>query len=219
MKPTFCFTSDFEGASPRAVSRLLNIYYKSEIPVTLFLGLNDKESYMENLPLIAPAKGRCLHHEIAIHPDYQSTMDYTYTITKTHAKWSDAMGVRAHGLLVFTNLMEMYEKAGLLYDSSELMPNVESSPFLRRKNLVELPIFFEDDFQMAMDEPMDISYLHFHNGIHVFNFHPIHVYQEPSVGELLEDLILYAKKHTEILTCRQIAMKVLNKRIETKVLR
>lgn len=211
---TFCFTSDFDGAEPQCLRTLYNIYYKNRIPVTLFLGLDDSN--------FIDIWHDSLHHEVAIHPNFQATADYTYTVSKTHAKWLEAIGVRAHGLLCFSNLFEMYERLGLSYDSSYIMHNCKSEPFLIRNDLVELPIFFEDDVQMALEKPLDIRYLYFHEGIHVFNFHPIHVHNNPEVRQLLEDIIDFAKRNdVQLLTCKEVALKVLghDKRIETMIKR
>jgi len=85
-----------------------------------------------------------------------------------------ACGVRAHGLVRGTHLLEAYARRGWRYDASDLVDGVDGLPLLSPWNgVARVPIFFEDDVHLhhgraATWEPG----LAGSRGVRVFNLHP-----------------------------------------------
>jgi len=87
----------------------------------------------------------------------------------------EAIGVRAHCLIEGTPQLMAYGKAGIQYDASDLRHGAEGlEPWLSWTGVYRIPIFFEDDVQLQLGLPAELSALNWTgDGLKVFNFHPI----------------------------------------------
>lgn len=135
-------------------------------------------------------------HERALHPNFRRQGDtlrtlqqsggaafagwheselYRHIIATTQAFCPEAIGVRGHSLYYDSLLLEVYQQAGIVYDSSYLLPlTPRLTPVLKEYDVLELPIWYNDQFdmkaqatgfrasQLALDGP----------GLKVMNFHP-----------------------------------------------
>ncbi len=86
-----------------------------------------------------------------------------------------AVGVRAHCLIEGTPQLLAYGKAGLQYDASDLRHGAPGlAPWLSWTGVYRIPIWFEDDVQLQLGLPAELSTLNWiGDGLKVFNFHPI----------------------------------------------
>jgi hypothetical protein len=81
-------------------------------------------------------------------------------------------------LLNSTVILSKFREHGLLYDSNCFLPySKNSQPFKLWNGLVRIPFNWEDDIHCMYgfsfeDSQIDIM----HDGLNVFNFHPIHIY-------------------------------------------
>jgi hypothetical protein len=111
--------------------------------------------------------------------DWSETDIYRGIVQTTKTFCPEGVGVRAHSLFYDSLLLEVYYQAGLVYDSSYLLPLAQRlTPVLKEYNLLELPIYYNDHFDMkaqatgfranrlGLDGP----------GLKVLNFHPNMVY-------------------------------------------
>jgi len=89
----------------------------------------------------------------------------------------NSLGVRAHGLVRSTALLEEYGRQGLLYEASDLMdaqPGLAAIPSWN--SVVRVPIYWEDDVHAMHGRSFELSALDLDApGLKVFAFHPIHV--------------------------------------------
>lgn len=119
--------------------------------------------------------------ELGWHPNFHpgsSHGDAPDEVLDTLNGWvPEAAGVRAHGLVRSTALLENYARRGLAYEASDLMHRHPGLRPMRAWNgVVRLPIFFEDDVQAMHGRPFDLADLPMdEGGLQVFDFHPIHV--------------------------------------------
>jgi len=87
----------------------------------------------------------------------------------------EAIGVRAHCLIEGTPQLMAYANAGLQYDTSDLRHGAPGlAPWLSWTGVFRIPIWFEDDVQLQLGLPCELSTLDWTtDGLKVFNFHPI----------------------------------------------
>jgi hypothetical protein len=118
-------------------------------------------------------------HEAAIHPNFErkkSPQEATMELLQLFPK---ARGVRSHALAISTRIFEIYAQSGLTYDSSYYMFNKIIWPFSTVGNMLEMPIFFEDDLYFKQKEKQEFSLQNLNlesPGLKIFNFHPVHIF-------------------------------------------
>lgn len=119
-------------------------------------------------------------HEVGIHPFFRNHDKWVQTICQLLKMYPNAKGVRAHRHLISSEILFELNKRGLEYDSSYLMPGVNNiTPYFVVKNIVEFPIYFEDDVHLRYSNNFFLSekmLMGPRNSLRVFDFHPIHVY-------------------------------------------
>lgn len=138
--------------------------------------------------------------ELGIHPNVLpgSTHGSTPEEVLEHcmALVPDATSMRTHGLVQSTLLLaQVMEKSPITADVSLFLPH---SPYLHpvsyqwaSRELLRIPYFWEDDFEMERNAPCwRLSpLLALGNGQKIFDFHPIHVYlnsRDPSIYQALK---------------------------------
>jgi len=209
-------TGDIDWAEDEVISYMLAILDDYDIKATLFC-THDVSSV-----------GGIKKHEMAIHPDFTPGRAEIEVIRELKALFPEAKGTRSHCLYLHSRLFDIYREFGLEYDSNYLIPNQVVHPFYKSRNVLEIPMFFEDDLYISTSPDFTISSLDMQSeGLRVFNFHPIHIflntrqlseYQEakkyihkPSrmlkyrnkgkgICDLFIELLEYIKKH-HIKTC------------------
>lgn len=116
-------------------------------------------------------------HERALHPNYLTDDPEEAEFERLTELYPDAVGVRSHSLYTHGGLQRLYEDSPLVYESNYIMYGVEGiHPFEMINGLVQLPIYFMDDFWMSTEADVDAEQLLEADGLKVFGFHPVHVY-------------------------------------------
>jgi len=160
-----CITSDLDWVSDEILLYELELIEDFNINITIFC------THSLNIKITK--------HELAIHPYFRSIDSEEEEIIRLRKIFPNAVGARAHSLYFRSSLVDKYIKYGFIYDSSYLCPlQINITPFYI-KNLIEIPIFFGDYYFLSLNNKniknFDYNLL-LHEGIKVFNIHPIHVY-------------------------------------------
>jgi hypothetical protein len=107
--------------------------------------------------------------------DWSETDLYRAVVQMTRSFCPEAVGVRAHSLYYDSLLLDVYHQAGLVYDSTYLLPLVPRlAPVLKEYDVLELPIYYNDQFDMKAQAtgfrvgPLQLD----RPGLKVCNFHP-----------------------------------------------
>jgi hypothetical protein len=157
-------TSDIDWAPDDVIKYMLSILGEYRIKITFFCthGINVKEMKK---------------HELAIHPNFTKDKTDEKTIHELMTLYPEAKGTRSHSLYIHSRLFNIYQGFGLEYDSNYILPGQIIEPFFIAKNILELPIFFEDDTHFLKSKNFDLNQFDLkRNGLKIFNFHPIHIF-------------------------------------------
>lgn len=139
------------------------------------------ENYNAKITIFATHKFQNRNHEVGIHPNTVSTgKPFPEAISDILEIFPNAKGSRMHGLQIWSNLLLALPKFGISYDSSYYLPDQKIKPYKIFPNLVEIPIFWEDDLSMINDSlRINIKSLKEQENsefLYVYNIHPIHVF-------------------------------------------
>lgn len=163
----YIFSLDCDWCSESILEWTLDIFLEEAVPVTVFV--TGKYECLQNLNNV----------EIGIHPNFQNlkTEEHEQQITELLDIYSKAISVRAHALYEYSNLLNLYQRAGLKIDSTPLMYLCESiAPYKHPSGMLRLPIFWEDDDYFSLEPSWNIEELNLGlPGIKCFDFHPIHL--------------------------------------------
>jgi peptidoglycan/xylan/chitin deacetylase (PgdA/CDA1 family) len=176
-----CLTVDIDWAPDEALQEMRRLIESYGVRATFFC---------THAGIEVPGHERALHPNFRRHGEtlrtlqasagpafsnWQESEVYRGIIAATKAFCPEAVGVRAHSLFYDSLLLEVYQQAGMVYDSSYLLPLAPRlTPVLKEYDVLELPIWYNDQFDMkaqatgfhayrlALDAP----------GLKVMNFHP-----------------------------------------------
>ena len=85
--------------------------------------------------------------------------------------------MRCHALCQSSILLDIFLKAGLIYEVNLLLPGFKNLfPFYHCNGLKRLPFFWEDDVNCLYNTTWEPSTFLKSPGLKIFNFHPIHVF-------------------------------------------
>lgn len=157
-------TSDIDWAHDDVILYMLSILEEYKIKATFFCTHEIKIKEIKK-------------HELAIHPNFTRDKTDKETIQELMSLYPGAKGTRSHSLHMHTRLLEIYQSFGLEYDSNYILPNQVIKPFLLVNNVLELPIFFDDDFHFLESSDFGLNQFDLkRGGLKIFSFHPIHVF-------------------------------------------
>jgi hypothetical protein len=135
-------------------------------------------------------------HERALHPNFRRNGDtvrrfrsatgappeawtdgqiYQHVVETTRGFCPEAKGIRGHSLFYDSELLPLYQKAGIEYDSSCFLPLMEGlRPLWKECNILEFPIYYIDHFDLkAQRTGFVLERLKLEQpGLKVFDFHP-----------------------------------------------
>jgi len=117
--------------------------------------------------------------ELGVHPNFLpgSTQGATIDEVLDHVRAlvPDARGVRAHGLVRGTHLLEAYGRRGYTYDASDLIDGQDGLAVLPRwSGVARVPIFWEDDVHLHYGRTASWAAVPpGRSGVRVVNFHPV----------------------------------------------
>jgi hypothetical protein len=165
---TFIFSIDVDWVDDITLEWTMDLFKTSNLPLTIFA--THKTEILSKFNF---------DYEIGIHPNFLNIIqdDHAAVIKDLMKMFPSAKGVRSHGLYEYSNLLELYKKNGLEWDSSQLLYLCKNiSPYLHPSELVRLPIFWEDDDYIPLAKNWNLSELHLEQeGIKCFDFHPVHL--------------------------------------------
>jgi hypothetical protein len=139
----------------------------------------------------SPAIGRLRQYphlfELGIHPNFlpNSTQGTTpgQVLRYCMDLVPDATSLRTHSLVQSTPLItQIIDETPIVTDVSLFIPyGTFLQPVkyqLRNRCLLRIPYFWADDYEMEQEKPNWKKSLQmtFDNGLHVFGFHPVHIY-------------------------------------------
>ncbi len=189
---TIFITIDVEWASPEVLGDVVRLLDERGLQATFFCTHEDI-----NVP----------GHERALHPNFRRKGDtmkrlqqeagaalndwpeaaiYQYVVQATHAFCPEAIGVRAHSLFYDSDILSLYQQAGLEYDSTYFLPlQSHLKPFPKEYGILEIPVYYMDHYDLVeqttkfrlegllLDQP----------GIKVFDFHPNMIFLNAATNE------------------------------------
>jgi hypothetical protein len=172
---------DIDWACDEVLHYVLDILEAEQVKATMFVTHNTAVlQRMRNNPLI----------EIGIHPNFNPLIEGNSnaksaieTIEELKRWVPEAKVCRSHSLTTSGRWLGMYEKNELRVLSNYMMNGVQYiEPFFHVTGLTEVPIFFADDGHIFISDAKHLPLMEekgiiekAHDGIRVFNFHPIHV--------------------------------------------
>lgn len=207
-----CLTVDVEWANPEVLKDLVRLLDERGLRATFFCTHADV-----NVP----------GHERALHPNFRRDGDtlrqlrervgpalwewtdtavYRYVVQTTRAFCPEAIGVRAHSLFYDSNLLPLYQEAGVEYDSTYFLPMVSGlKPVWCKYNILKIPIYYMDHRDLSeqitggfrleglrLDQP----------GVKVFSFHPNMVFINASTERHYLDSKPFYHDYEELLKHR-----------------
>ena len=135
-------------------------------------------------------------HERALHPNFRRNGDtvrkfrsdtgappdawtdaavYAHVVETTRGFCPEAKGVRGHSLFYDSELLPLYRKAGLEYDSSCCLPLMEGlRPIWKEYDILEFPVYYIDHFDLKSQRTrFQMENLRLDRpGLKIFDFHP-----------------------------------------------
>ncbi len=161
----FAITSDIDWAEDEVITYMLDILDEYDCKATLFCTHD-----------ISSIKG-IDKHELAIHPNFTSGRPEVEVLRELKTLFPKAKGTRSHCLYLHSKLFDIYRELDLVYDSNYLVSNQIVHPFYLSDNILEIPMFFEDDSYLSKSSDFTLASLDMQSdGLRVFNFHPIHIF-------------------------------------------
>lgn len=168
------FTVDIDWAPEEVIADTLELFEKYRVRCTFFSTHHSETLTSCNRKLF----------EIAVHPDFspvfnpgndKNIYDILDEILDIHPT---AKGIRAHHLIESVDLLQKYSDKKLTYESSMLLPyHTNLKPFTLWNGLIRIPFNWEDDVHWSYGNSFDkVEFKDNENDLHVFNFHPIHIY-------------------------------------------
>jgi len=169
-------TLDVEWASDEVLSYVLNKILQHEVKITIFC---THESLLLDKML---SDSRI---ELGIHPNFNFLLNgdhrYGKSIDEVISHWKrivpEACSIRSHCVTNGELFHESFSNHGLKYDCNYFLPQssgIEARPWHNpSKNLIFVPVTWEDDDHCMYKWPFDAKRFVNHKGLKVFSFHPV----------------------------------------------
>jgi hypothetical protein len=171
-------TMDTDWCPQEVLQYALALFWEHNLPCTVFA----------TGPYTALQNCDSSRLEIGLHPNFNDTTidGYPARLQELLEIYPHAQGVASHAMLTSTTILNLFKQSGLKYDRNLLLykdPN--AAPFYHYNGLLRLPIFWEDDIWFTAEPDVRFSaallaqkpLLAHESFRHIFNFHPIHLYQ------------------------------------------
>lgn len=149
-------------------------------------------------------------HEVGIHPNFntllknESKTDYKSIIDELVELYPNSKGYRGHCLTNSSLIFDYLSSLNFIYESNCLLPYSKSlSIYKYPHNLIRIPFNFEDDVHFGFDKPFDIDTLELDQAdLHVFNFHPIHIFINTGVSNHYDKAKKYYQSPKDLIEYR-----------------
>jgi hypothetical protein len=174
-------TFDIDWACDEVLHYLLDILEAEQVRATMFVThATPVLERMRNNPLI----------ELGIHPNFNPLIEGAddaksaqATLAELKELVPEAAVCRSHSLTTSGRWLGMYQAHKIEVLSNTMMNSVQYiEPYHQVNGLTEVPIFFADDGHIYISDEKHLPLLDMdsiveraHEGLRVFNFHPIHI--------------------------------------------
>ena len=175
-------TLDIDWVSDTIIKYVVDLLERYQVKATLFA--THESAFLESLDK--------KKFEVEIHPNFTNSNDWDKIIRNLKDIYSDAIGVRSHGLTQSSIIHGLFINNGLKYEVNTFIPLREGlSPYCRPRgngeNMVCIPFYWEDDGHFLNSSIFDISRLRMNKkGLKIYNFHPMHVFMNTKSDEHYE---------------------------------
>ncbi len=165
---SLCISFDIDWAPDELVEPVVEMLLESGVRATFFA--THQSSLLKQLDND--------RFEIGLHPNFSGADNLNGALQTLADMYPEAKGARSHSLSVSGAILQTYVDSGLKYESNAHLPFHEGlHPVKRMKELVSIPIYWEDDTNFLLGLPYDLDNLRLDEpGLKVLSFHPIHVF-------------------------------------------
>lgn len=141
--------------------------------------------------------------EVALHPHFTELSDPGATFDALREVYPRARGMRSHGLMMSSAILQAGADRGLVYESNHFLPGHPGlRPVFRFDNLLTIPFYWSDDDHLRRRRPFDLDELLLDApGLKVLNFHPIHVFMNT---ESPEHYAAFKQHYQEVAELRRL---------------
>ncbi|KOA21032.1 hypothetical protein CLHOM_06200 [Clostridium homopropionicum DSM 5847] len=177
-KNTIYITLDVDWACDEVLKETIKLFNKEDVSATFFI--------THQTDLITELRKNS-KIELGIHPNFNqisgiTDMENSIIYLKTIVQ--EAKSVRTHSLMQSSNILDLYQKQGLKYETNTYIPlrsNILLKPYYHWNGILRIPFFWEDDvhcldIENGDEKDWDVNRFIDYDGIKVFNFHPIHLF-------------------------------------------
>lgn len=181
-------TLDIDWAPPEVIDYSLNLLSQYNIKATIF---STHDVIIEG-------------HEVGLHPNFESNLSHEDALKKLQDIYPNAIGVRSHALIISSRIYDLYADHKLKYSSSYYVNEQPFNPFNTIRDILEIPIFFEDDLYFKKgDMSFNANNINFPlESIKVFDFHPVHLFLNTHSTEHYLSSKKYYHNAKELKRCR-----------------
>jgi hypothetical protein len=198
-------TIDIDWAPDFIIEHVANILIKQQVKATWFV--------THSSPALSLLRANTQLFELGIHPNFlpNSTHGINPKQVLNHciSLVPEARSMRTHSLTQSTPLLnQVLTLTPIILDSSIYLPHMEGiqpiSYWWHGKELLRLPIFWEDDLEMERPDSCWTleAVTHYKEGLKIFDFHPIHIVLNSRNDEAYQRL--KSKKKIQDLTMSEI---------------
>lgn len=117
-------------------------------------------------------------HERALHPNFFVDREDEHVLRELSSEFPEAIGVRSHGMYIYTDLRTSYQEVGIEYESNYLaylQNGIE--PFTMPDGTIQFPVYWMDDQWLRFGDRTPVDFCDYLDspGMKVFDFHPPHI--------------------------------------------
>jgi hypothetical protein len=171
-------TFDMDWAIDDILENTISILEKADVSATWFI--------THKTPLLCRLREN-KKFELGIHPnfnkllfqsDFSNGKDAKEIVGRLMDLVPEAVSVRSHSLTQSSTLLDLFKEFGLSYDCNHFIPaslGYPLSPWKSWNEMVLIPHSWEDDIHIMYQWDYSITDILKTQGLHVFDFHPIHV--------------------------------------------
>ena len=167
------FTMDIDWAIDPIIDYSLKIFEKNNIKCTIFSTHDSIKLKNLNKDIF----------EIGIHPNFNPSIisgrgnTAEKIIDDLLNLFPESVGLRSHSMTQSSQLLNLFYKKGIKYDSNQFFPyNWSIKPYKCWTGLTRIPYNWEDDIHFLYKKKFDFEILINQKNFYVFDFHPIHIF-------------------------------------------
>ncbi|PWE00343.1 polysaccharide deacetylase WbmS family protein [Marinilabilia rubra] len=175
-------TIDVDWAPDKVLEHTLKLFSKAGVPCTIFA--THRTSLLSGLDQ--------KQFEIGVHPNFNPLFDGDKrhpvdVVAPLREAFPGAMGIRSHSSLVSNVLVEMFGEMGFQYESNICLPYSKKLEVLPLWNgMMRIPFNWEDYLHFSFGKSFRDADLDFSEGLHILNFHPVHIFLNTETRERYE---------------------------------